>query len=51
METLVVDQSALTAEAYLEAEHQGIREEDGKYQYHNGELVLMGGASKEHNRV
>ncbi len=51
METLVVDQNPLTAEAYLEAEHQGIREEDGKYEYHNGELVLMGGASKEHNRV
>ncbi|MGB3780457.1 MAG: Uma2 family endonuclease [Tunicatimonas sp.] len=51
METLVVNQSPLTAEAYLEAEHNGTREDYGKYEYHNGELVLMGGASKEHNRV
>lgn len=51
MEMLAVDQTRLTAEAYLEAEHKGIREEDGKYEYHDGELVLMGGASKEHNRI
>ncbi len=51
METLVVNQSPLTTEAYLEAEHNGTREDYGKYEYHNGELVLMGGASKEHNRI
>lgn len=50
METLIVDRT-LTAEAYLEAERNGTQEEYGKYEYHDGELVLMGGASKEHNRV
>ena len=50
METLIVDRT-LTAEAYLEAERNGTQEEYGKYEYHNGELILMGGASKEHNRV
>lgn len=51
METTVVEQAPLTAEAYLRAEREGTREEYGKYEYHNGELVLMSGASKEHNRI
>lgn len=51
METLAIDQAPLTAETYLEAERKSTREEYGKYEYHNGELVLMGGASKEHNRI
>ena len=51
METIVVEQAPLTAESYLEAERRGTREEYGNYEYHNGECILMGGASKEHNRI
>lgn len=51
METLVVDQEPMTAEAYLEAERKGSREEYGKFEYHNGQLIAMGGATKEHNRI
>lgn len=51
METLVVDQKPMTAEAYLEAERKGSREEYGKFEYHNGQLIAMGGATKEHNRI
>lgn len=51
MDTTVVDGAPMTAEAYLEAERKGSREEYGKFEYYNGELIEMGGASKEHNRI
>ena len=49
MKTLVVDKSMLTAEVYLKAETQ--RKRGDKYEYHNGQLIGVGGASKEHNRL
>jgi Uma2 family endonuclease len=51
MEQVVVDQKIMSPEAYLEAERKGTREEYGKFEFHNGVLVEMGGASKEHNRI
>ena len=51
MEPLVVDHPPLTTEAYLEAERNGTREDYGKYEYHNGELIPIGVASKEHHRI
>ena len=51
MEQAVVDQKTMSPEAYLKAERRGTREEYGKFEYHDGTLVEMGGASKEHNRI
>jgi len=51
MEQAVVDQKIMSPEAYLEAERNGTREEYGKFEYHNGVFVEMGGATKEHNRT
>lgn len=41
----------LTPEQYLEAERKGLRDTDGKYEYHNGKKIFMGGACKEHNKI
>ncbi|MEM9676173.1 MAG: Uma2 family endonuclease [Bacteroidota bacterium] len=51
MEQAVVDQKIMSSESYLEAEQNGTKEEYGKFEYHNGTLVEIGGASKEHNRI
>lgn len=51
MEAITVEPKVLSPEAYLEAERSGSREDYGKFEYHNGELIEMGGATKEHNRV
>jgi Uma2 family endonuclease len=41
----------MTPEAYLQAERRGSREEYGKFEFHDGKLIEMGGATKEHNRI
>lgn len=51
MERLLAKEKTLTPEEYLQAERHGLRETQGKYEYHNGQLIPMGGASKEHNKI
>lgn len=52
MEVSVIEkEKKLTAAEYLMQERKGIREKDGKNEFHAGKLLLMGGASKEHNTI
>ncbi len=52
MERVVEDNEALiTEEQYLKEEREGIRELDGKYEFHLGKKIFMGGAIKEHNTI
>ena len=48
---LIEREKQLTTAEYLAQERSGIREKDGKYEFHSGKLCLMGGASKEHNTI
>jgi len=49
--TIIEKEKKLTAAEYLAQERKGIREKDGKYEFHTGKLLPMGGASKEHNTI
>lgn len=52
MEVSVIEkEKQLTAAEYLAQERKGIREKDGKHEFHAGKLLLIGGASKEHNTI
>lgn len=52
METIIAPSDELiTAEQYLKEERAGIREKDGKYEFHQGKKIFMGGATKEHNAI
>lgn len=52
MERVVAEKEAfITEEQYLREERKGIRELDGKYEFHLGKKIFMGGATKEHNAI
>lgn len=52
MEAAITEkEKQLTSAAYLAQERKGIREKDGKYEFHSGKLILMGEATREHNRI
>jgi len=52
MEKNVAEKEAMiTEEQYLKEERKGIRELDGKYEFHLGKKIFMGGATKEHNAI
>lgn len=52
MEKVVAEKEALiTGEEYLKEERAGIRDLDGKYEFHLGKKIFMGGATKEHNAI
>lgn len=52
METIIApSEELITAEQYLKEERAGIREKDGKYEFHQGKKIFMGGATKEHNAI
>lgn len=54
METVIapkLKEETITAEQYLKEERTGIREFDGKHEFHDGKKVFMGGATKEHNAI
>ena len=52
MERVVAEKKALiTEEQYLKEEREGIRELDGKHEFHLGKKIFMGGATKEHNAI
>ncbi len=54
METVItpkLKEEIISAEQYLKEERAGIREFDGKYEFHEGKKILMGGAIKEHNAI
>lgn len=44
---MATETAVLSPAQYLKEE----RSREGKFEYENGKLVLMGGASKEHNRI
>lgn len=52
MEKILAEKEELiTEEQYLKEERAGIRELDGKYEFHQGKKILIGGATKEHNAI
>jgi len=51
MERVVEENEVLIIEEqYLKKEREGIREFDGKYEFHLGKKIFMGCATKEHKR-
>jgi Uma2 family endonuclease len=52
MEKIAAEKKALiTEEQYLKEERAGIRDLDGKYEFHLGKKIFMGGATKEQNAI
>ena len=52
MEKILTEKDALISEEqYLREENAGIRDLDGKYEFHLGKKIFMGGGSKEHNAI
>jgi Uma2 family endonuclease len=52
MEKIVTEKEELiNEEQYLKEERKGIRELEGKYEFHLGEKIFIGGAAKEHNAI
>jgi len=49
--TVAEKEELITEEQYLKEERAGIRDLDGKYEFHQGKKIFMGGATKEHNAI
>jgi Uma2 family endonuclease len=48
---LTLTEKFISAREYLEQERNTIREQGGKHEYVNGKILLMSGASEEHNII